>query len=163
MEPVDTTPVIGGKSREYKCRKTHNIPETGTKLEIPCFYNGTFEVLLFHMLTTLDALTFILPFQHEPLFPASNYPKCIDACVDFPTIEGMRPTSKLPLLPGRTIDYYCEDSSLVPHTNKNHTMRCLTNGTFVAHNNDTAPACVPKNTCRLPWPSRSEYRVEPTR
>ena len=38
----------------------------------------------------------------------ANYPKCIWGCIDFPSFDGLRPLSKLPMLPNTTIDYICE-------------------------------------------------------
>ena len=70
------------------------------------------------------------------------------------------------MLPNTTIDYICEDPDLVPHTNKNYTLECVTNSTaneagkLVSKFNESAPTCVPKNTCRAPWPQHAEYEVE---
>ena len=32
MDPVDPTPVIGGKKREFKCRVQEKIPDSGSKV-----------------------------------------------------------------------------------------------------------------------------------
>ena len=59
-----------------------------------------------------------------------------------------------------------QDPDLVPHTNKNYTLECVTNSTaneagkLVSKFNETAPTCVPRNTCRAPWPAHPEYEVE---
>ena len=71
------------------------------------------------------------------------------------------------MLPNATIDYICEDDALVPHTNKNYTLECVTTGDgpgeLLPLFNESAPTCVSKNTCRAPWPQHPEYEVEATR
>ena len=98
-------------------------------------------------------------FQHEPEFDF-DYPRCVVGCVSFPDVDGFRPVSRTPLLPGKSVEYTCDSLDLVPHTDKNLTMVCLTNGTLVPDPEEVVPVCVEVNTCRVnTFPVHDKYVV----
>ena len=68
-----------------------------SKVEVECFHDGRFE----HEVNNWGQADI-----------EANYPKCIWGCIDFPSFDGLRPLSKLPMLPNTTIDYICEVSNV---------------------------------------------------
>ena len=44
MDPVDPTPVIGGKKREFKCRVQEKIPDSGSKVGADSNQLSHFEI-----------------------------------------------------------------------------------------------------------------------
>ena len=65
------------------------------QVEVECFHDGQFE----HEKNLADGTWTNID---------DHYPKCIWGCIDFPSFDGLRPLSKLPMLPNTTIDYICE-------------------------------------------------------
>ncbi|XP_059094470.1 uncharacterized protein LOC131889396 isoform X2 [Tigriopus californicus] len=139
MAVVDRSPVLEGRTVEYKCRNAKKIPATGQKVLVPCEADGKFQ-------------------YEDAGFPLTNYPDCVTGCVVFPTIEHFKPKIRLPLLPGASVEYECERNGFVPHTDTNLVMECQGNGTFTP--TTAIPQCVPVETCRQKdYPTHPNYIV----
>eukprot|EP00095_Tigriopus_kingsejongensis_P004369 maker-scaffold57_size444674-snap-gene-2.14 protein:Tk04369 transcript:maker-scaffold57_size444674-snap-gene-2.14-mRNA-1 annotation:"helicase conserved c-terminal domain containing protein" len=99
------------------------------------------------------------PLKHEAAgFPATNYPDCVTGCVSFPVLDDFKPKSRLPLLPGNTVEYECDRNNFIPHTDVDLVMGCQVNGTLTP--TTEIPQCVPKETCRQKhYPNHESYSV----
>ena len=106
-----TGPLDVGKSITFTC-KDQKVPSNGElEIETTCELGGDFK---------------------KPDWPEK--PMCVNTCANFPKardVPGMYPTSNLPVLAGKAVEYKCINKKLIPDTGEKFEIKCLDEGNFV--------------------------------